>query len=118
MNCKDCCQDCQRIGCDIELGCSGYVEPSNGTKERMNERLEMMYRLYSDSEVKHFFSPSEPITNADRIRSMTDAELAEWVQNTTGCPTWVDKNYKCPDMYQQKKKGCLECWLKWLQQEV
>lgn len=105
MNCKDCCQDCQRIGCDIEVGCSGYVEPSNGTKERMNERLEMMYKLYSDSEVKHFFSPSEPITNADRIRSMTDAELARFFDDIE------TKNYFGEYL------GELG-WLEWLQQEV
>lgn len=104
MNCKDCCQDCQRIGCDIEVGCSGYIEPSNGTKERMNERLEMMYKLYSDSEVKHFFSPSEPITNADRIRSMTDEELADEILswfNWLNAVEWDDNRI-----------------LKWLQQEV
>ena len=69
MNCKDCCQDCQRIGCDIELGCSGYVEPSNGTKERMDERLAMMHKLYPDAKP----------TNADRIRTMTDDELAKFI---------------------------------------
>lgn len=69
MNCKDCCQDCQRIGCDIELECSGYVEPSNGTKERMDERLEMMHKLYPDAKS----------TNADQIRSMTDEELAKFI---------------------------------------
>lgn len=25
MNCKDCCQDCQRIGCNIEVNCTGYI---------------------------------------------------------------------------------------------
>lgn len=100
MNCKDCCQDCQRIGCDIEVGCSGYIEPSNGTKERMNERLEMMYRLYSYSEVKRFFSPSKPITNADKIRSMTNKELAEVLHNAGG--NWYSEEY----------------WLEWLQQEI
>lgn len=100
MNCKDCCQDCQRIGCDIELECSGYVEPSNGTKERMDERLAMMHKLYSDSEAKHTFSPSEPMTNADRIRFMTDEELAEVLHNAGG--NWYSEEY----------------WLNWLQQEV
>lgn len=34
MNCKDCMQDCQKIGCDIELNCTGYLpkrmEPFDG----------------------------------------------------------------------------------------
>ena len=37
------------------------------TKERMNERLAMMHKLYPDAKP----------TNADRIRSMTDEELAK-----------------------------------------
>lgn len=90
MNCKDCCQDCQRIGCDIELECSGYVEPSNGTKERMDERLEMMHKLY----------PNAKPTNADRIRAMTDEELAECFWNI------------CESYYKP-----LQGWLDWLKQE-
>ena len=37
------------------------------------------YNLYSESEAKHTFSPSEPKTNADRIRAMTDEELANTI---------------------------------------
>lgn len=92
MNCKDCCQDCQRIGCDIELECSGYVEPSNGTKERMDERLAMMHKLYPDAEP----------TNADRIRSMTDEELVDWLN-------YIGNAYYMPD-----HTG----WLNWLKEEV
>lgn len=89
MNCKDCHQDCQRIGCDIELECSGYVEPSNGTKERMDERLEMMHKLY----------PNAKPTNADRIRLMTNEELAEVLHNAGG--NWYSEEY----------------WLEWLKEE-
>lgn len=104
MNCKDCCQDCQRIGCDIELECSGYVEPSNGTKERMNERLEMMHKLYSDAKP----------TNADYIRSMTDEELADW---------YFDKFFLYVPYCSIIEDGCPEhddcriCLLRWMKQE-
>lgn len=106
MNCKDCGQDCQRIGCDIELECSGYVEPSNGTKERMDERLEMMHKLY----------PNAKPTNADRIRSMTDEELATWISEeyyVPHCPTGDG----CPDDLGDHD-GCDVCWMKWLKQEA
>lgn len=73
------------------------IDPKK-TKERMDERLEMMHKLYSNSEVKHIFSPSEPMTNAERIRSMTNAELAEFFAS-------------------QSKIG-ESWWLDWLQQEV
>lgn len=108
MNCKDCCQDCQRIGCDIELECSGYVEPSNGTKERMDERLAMMHKLYPDAKP----------TNADRIRAMTDEELAWFFYTKTGCDHkcmhWKSKSCSSPDFI----KVCGEVWLDWLKQEA
>lgn len=47
-------------------------------------------------------------TNADRIRSMTDEELAEWV-NYLHCPHYEDYDYPCDD--------CEKCWLEWLQAE-
>lgn len=51
----------------------------------------------------------EPKTNADRIRSMTDEELADWVANLH-CPHYEDDDYTCDD--------CEECWRDWLKQEV
>jgi len=39
------------------------------TKERMDERLAMMHKLYLDAKP----------TNADCIRAMTDEELATWI---------------------------------------
>lgn len=49
-----------------------------------------------------------PVTNADRIRAMTDEELAHYINESTGdCPS----NSKC-------QKNCDKCWLDWLKQEV
>lgn len=50
---------------------------------------------------------AEPQTNADRIRSMSDEELAEVVSTT--CPT-----KGCP----LTAWDCTECWLNWLKQPV
>lgn len=53
-------------------------------------------------------------TNADRIRSMTDEELALAII----CPSEYDlnfnKNEKCNG---EMNKNCYECSLKWLQEE-
>lgn len=57
-------------------------------------------------------------TNADRIRSMTDEELAEWM-NHGACPPGEDVTELCsdedggavPDM-------CNLCWLEWLKEEA
>ena len=55
------------------------------------------------------------MTNADRIRSMTDEELAQFMFTANGCPMWVSE-YSC-----KEDKGCAgakgACWLDWLKQE-
>lgn len=43
------------------------------------------------------------MTNADRIRSMTDEELAEWIRDQI-----IDRNIGIPS----------ETWLEWLKKEV
>ena len=56
---------------------------------------------------------AEPMTNADRIRHMSDEELAEYLNNKldTCCGNkpcdWPDPNTNCDT-----------CWLDWLKQEV
>ena len=53
-------------------------------------------------------------TNADRIRSMTDEELAEFMRPwDSGCPRWKENPLPCSDW-----DNCGECWLKWLKEEV
>ena len=56
----------------------------------------------------------KPKTNSDRIRTMSDEELAEVVHLTNDC---------CCD-YVMNKRGCAfdkcgpECWLDWLKEEI
>ena len=47
------------------------------------------------------------MTNADRIRSMTDEELAETMY-LRSCIRCFDKSYACKD------DGCKKCWIEWL----
>lgn len=47
-----------------------------------------------------------PMTNADRIRAMSDEELAKIIM----CPYDVDPDSCCPE------STCLECCKKWLKQ--
>lgn len=55
----------------------------------------------------------KPMTNADRIRSMTDEELAEWISEYTDCLCGIHK----PGC--SKTKGtCVATWLDWLKQEA
>ena len=53
---------------------------------------------------------AEPMTNADKIRHMTDEELAMLLQPT--CPP-CDRCHIGDEI-----KDCYKCWLDWLKQEV
>jgi hypothetical protein len=53
------------------------------------------------------------ISHADRIRSMTDEELAEYHAEKCGCP-------HDPIVFgcRMATIGCIGCWLDWLKQEA
>lgn len=55
------------------------------------------------------------MTNADRIRAMTDEELAEWeCDRACGvCPI-----EGCEGRMEEGRKKCKQRWLDWLKQEV
>ena len=59
------------------------------------------------------------VTNADRIRAMTDEELAEWASIREMCFIYhllindPDLRNKC-----RIYENCKDCWLEWLKQEV
>ena len=54
------------------------------------------------------------MTNAARIRAMTDEELAEFFQNTTFCDScFIFKNECGTERY-----SCKQRWLDWLKQEA
>lgn len=53
----------------------------------------------------------KPMTNADRIRVMTDEELAIEETAKGGCP----HDCETPD---DMDTDCVRCWLDWLKQEV
>lgn len=67
------------------------------------------------------FKP-KPITNADRIRSMTDEELAEFfAQQEYRKPVfdgWLPLCYHVMGPRRCNENGCEKCWLDWLKQEA
>jgi hypothetical protein len=68
-----------------------------------------------EPEHKKCFVGYTPITNADRIRAMTDEELAEFMVRTGteySCPPphYFGKNEYC----QKHLPDCKKCWLDWL----
>lgn len=56
----------------------------------------------------------KPITNADRIRSMTDEELADWLGVYCNGQTAQEVGKPCVS----GMGSCEECWLDWLREEV
>jgi len=59
-------------------------------------------------------SISEPKTNADRIRSMTDEELAGWLGVYCNGQTAQEAGKPCVSGF----GSCEECWLDWLKEEA
>ena len=57
-----------------------------------------------------FTSKYKPLTNADRIRVMTDDELAEFLNGKNFCA----HNFDC----EKGIRPCRECNLDWLKQEA
>ena len=60
-----------------------------------------------------------PRTKADRIRTMTDEELATMIAKNIDCCVCRNKNPVEDDECPSAKfgKSCSELWLEWLQQE-
>ena len=60
------------------------------------------------------------MTNADRIRQMTDEELAEWLDNVSGCGVCVlnEGKYRYSGDHCAHEYECIPYIEKWLKQEV
>lgn len=52
------------------------------------------------------------MTNADRLRKMTDEELAEFLYHAWNNAAWCSAK-DCAD-----DESCFPCWLDWLKEEV
>ena len=69
------------------------------------------YALPDDYDFLVQYEPPKPKSNADRIREMTDEELAEWFGTHACC---MNDPFFC-----SKTGGsCKACWIDWLRQEA
>ena len=68
------------------------------------------YGLFAEKTCPNFVEP-KLLTNADRIRAMTDEELAEYM--SIYCCSHKTHDPRC-----QQFKDCGLCWLDWLKQEA
>lgn len=54
-------------------------------------------------------------TQADKLRAMSDDELAKWLYNVC-C---IEEPFECPALsHPQRNVDCRKIWLDWLKQEV
>lgn len=60
----------------------------------------------------------KPTTNADRIRSMSDEELAEWIETIANCRMCKIGEEHCSGGETNSRASCMIHWLDWLKQEV
>ena len=60
--------------------------------------------------------PPQPKTNADRVRAMTDEELAAYHSRMIGCPMNELESFE----HCTVDDGCMpcQCWLDWLREEA
>ena len=100
----------------IPYGPCGEIAPRKGTTKR--ECYRALWEIQELLGARRFFGSLPPQTNADRIRQMSDEELAEWIlrEPTIGffsvCPPGTKDGEDCPT------SPCEQCWLDWLKAPV
>ena len=72
-----------------------------------------IYPYFPNTAFGHFTPPQFKNTNADKIRCMTDEELAEWFLKIASCPCDA-MNGGCA----LNDDTCRQAWLEWLKEEV
>ncbi|MGN1155537.1 MAG: hypothetical protein ACI4TK_05130 [Agathobacter sp.] len=78
---------------------------------------------YQEGYSKGIGNRTEPRTNGDKIRALTDEELAEKILRIDlgEAPYCGTDNARCIEMVDSEELGtstmCLKCCIKWLQQE-
>ena len=91
--------------------------PRKGTTR--HECYRALYEIQELLETRGYSGKHFPQTNADRIRSMTDEELAEFFPTTAS-------EFSCPPNSTNEScqnaggwfNGCPKCWIDWLKEGV
>lgn len=125
IKCKECeNKDCGNSGTGLTVAaCSGFQKHKSITnydrylsKTNSDEKCNKCKakRLCSELEDMGYLrtcKTQKPLINADRIRAMSDEELAEWICDRAGCPKTFSGLPDCIS-------NCRQCWHDWLKQEA
>ena len=87
------CKDCRRFDRDLQC-CKVTSESKAGAKERECNQFRKRF-----------------ISNGDRIRAMSNEELAHFIDKRTGCPP-ENGAWRCAP------ENCRQCWFDWLNKEA
>ena len=98
------CKGCEADG---DYGCRAGFTPIVINGELGCEGADRALKAFHSNQVADRTVASTH-TNADRIRAMTDEELAGWILRQVCCP---DDRDGC-------RSTCTECWLAWLREEA
>ena len=58
------------------------------------------------------------MTNADRIRQMSDEELSDFAAERSTAPSCAGQCHKDYEIYGKLQTFCSDCWLDWLRKEA
>ena len=97
--------------------CGNVTAPGAGFPNHIYcKRFLLHMEKRKDASRCRYFIP-KPMTNADAIRSMSDEELAEFM-NHGACPPGEDVSELCYDEDGGSVADmCTLCWLNWLREE-
>lgn len=103
---KGCCRECKYADWDAD-GCTCMIDGRS---------------VYNASDYTcDQYRPAKPLTNADRIRQMTDEELAEFIDIydiEDICKTRCEKTGEARERCMCYGEQCVNNILQWLKQEV
>jgi hypothetical protein len=96
----------------------GLMHAANDCEECATEHEQLAEWLEELKQHREAEITTPPKSNGDRIRHMTDEELAEWIDNISCCGVCVLNPCKCTDAPCLHKHENVPYVEKWLKQEI
>ena len=85
------------------------------TEDLKNWPHPVTYTQFKGTDACPLTNPQPKPSNAERIRSMSDEELARFMVRKSQCPDGYTSVF---GPHCVEENGCEECWLEWLKKET
>lgn len=93
---------------------------ANARNAELEQRLDISTKIYHEKNISQKISAEQPMTNGDRIRSMSDEELSQHLIGVIDGPCYCLNKQECEDALDRDEgipdEWCFECIRLWLQQ--